>query len=203
MNIYGLNIETIRGRDFSWIEKDMPIRYEKGMRYRFYEDRLRCFGVAYLLKEVLGVSTEKDICILPSGKPVAPKFKEFSLSHSGDYCVIGISEEPIGVDIELMSPQNVHLAKDVYTKDEIAWMRLDELRRFHELWTLKESVMKSTGKGLVLEPNTFSTIPLINNDSILVEDKKWFGCCASNDKYSYSICMGKPVGNIKWVECSF
>lgn len=202
MKIYGLNIEKIKNMDFSWVKEDMPLRYEKAMKYRIDEDRLRSFGVALLLREIVGVKSEKDIIIEPNGKPVAKGYKCFNVSHSGAYSTLVVSDDPVGVDIEQISGSNLYLANSIYTKDELEWMNEDALKRFHVLWTLKESVMKATGLGFALEMSNFSAIPLINNEGIMVEEKRWFSNFDSNEEYAYSICMRKPIERIEWVEYS-
>ena len=59
MKIYGLNIEKIKNMDFSWVKEDMPLRYEKAMKYSIDADRQRSLGVALLLREIVGVKSEK------------------------------------------------------------------------------------------------------------------------------------------------
>ena len=203
MDVYGLNIKTIAENEFTWIKNNMPLRYEKAMNYRFLDDRLRCLGVAFLLKGILGISTEDNICIDANGKPYVKDNKCFNVSHSGDYCIIATADKPIGIDIEKMNSDNIALAESIYAKEELEWMMVDELSRFHKLWTLKESLMKATGKGLAVEPISINVMPFINNDGIIVNGVKWYAASATIKNYAFSCCTTHPIDRLNWIEYSF
>ena len=109
------------------------------------------------------------------GKPRLCKvqFKQtgilFNLSHSGDYLLIGImhsrfaySDILLGVDIERERKNtNIHTIISRYfsaseTADLLALPRQLQRQRFFDLWTLKESYIKATGKGLATRLSDFS-----------------------------------------------
>lgn len=79
---------------------------------------------------------------------------EFNLSHSHDYLLIGLSDQPIGVDVEheRASLEPMSLAQRFFADSEIAWLEsLPEsalLRGFYQLWVCKEAVIKAIGVGL-------------------------------------------------------
>lgn len=86
------------------------------------------------------------------GKPYLPlKDIHLNISHSGDYALIGVSQYPIGVDIEKIKPNRdfKRLAEMVLSEDERAWVfAQDTEQRFYHLWTLKEARLKCDGDGL-------------------------------------------------------
>ncbi len=102
-------------------------------------------GAGLLLAAKLDIHADKDLRFGPQGKPIAAAGKpEFSLSHSGDYVLLGVSDRLIGVDMEqkgrrvsdaLRNRVCLPLEKD-----------LDPLRVF----TRKECAMKLTGLGFTL-----------------------------------------------------
>lgn len=83
----------------------------------------------------------------------------FNISHSGEMVIIGISDQEIGVDIEKTRTFNDALINYVFN-DEDKLLAKELLTRsgpdeaFTELWTVKESIMKHSGKGIVLGPKS-------------------------------------------------
>ncbi|WP_077036081.1 4'-phosphopantetheinyl transferase superfamily protein, partial [Pelomonas sp. KK5] len=77
-----------------------------------------------------------------------------NISHSGDRFAAAWSPEPIGIDIELLRPRRdlLGLAAGVHGPAQCAELALlddaTRLRRFYELWTLKEATLKREGEGL-------------------------------------------------------
>ena len=101
------------------------------------------------------------VSIAEGGKPylVSEPGIHFSLSHSGDWAVCAISDHPVGVDIEWCDPNRRDIASRFFHKDEIRYLNsLPPYARtdaFYSLWTLKESFVKSTGRGLDLPLRSF------------------------------------------------
>ncbi|GAB2045687.1 hypothetical protein AGATL06_21850 [Agathobaculum sp. TL06] len=101
------------------------------------------------------------VSIAEGGKPylVSEPGIHFSLSHSGDWAVCAISDHPVGVDIEWCDPNRRDIASRFFHKEEIRYLNsLPPYARtdaFYSLWTLKESFVKSTGRGLDLPLRSF------------------------------------------------
>lgn len=108
------------------------------------------------------------------GKPFLQKFKNihFNISHSGDWIVCAINNKPIGIDIEQIKEINYNVAKSVFSKKEYSDLikknGKEKLEYFYSLWTLKESYIKSTGKGLSKTLDSFTVN--FNNQEIILED---------------------------------
>lgn len=105
----------------------------------------------------------------PHGKPhledagLADLQLEFNLSHSAGHVVAAVSEQPVGIDIEVLRPvSNLRtLAGKHFTELELE--RLDALEGdgapayFFRTWTRKEAVAKLTGLGLTAAVDTLET----------------------------------------------
>jgi 4'-phosphopantetheinyl transferase len=104
----------------------------------------------------------------PHGKPeLAPSAGEgpiqFSLSHSGDLCVIAISAQtPVGVDVEQVR-ERVHLERLVSTRLAAAEASVilglagkERRSAFYRVWTRKEAYLKAKGVGLSVELGSFT-----------------------------------------------
>lgn len=97
------------------------------------------------------------------GKPFVENFSDFhfNLSHSGEWVVCTTANFNVGIDIEKVSEiEALKLAKEFFSADEfydISNMNSDEqINCFFDLWTLKESYIKTIGKGLYTPLNSFS-----------------------------------------------
>lgn len=91
----------------------------------------------------------------PQGKPFLPGGPEFSISHSRGYVAVGLSEEPLGLDVELVRSYPEKLPQRIFSPEEISWFqqRFSTQVDFFTLWTLKESYYKYKGTGLRGFPN--------------------------------------------------
>jgi len=82
------------------------------------------------------------------GKPFVSGDWDFNLSHSGDVVACAITREGrIGIDVERHRDVDPQRFKRYFSTDELEWMG-DDARRFIELWTQKEAVIKASGVGL-------------------------------------------------------
>lgn len=113
-----------------------------------------------------GSFNDKDIVIrrTPAGKPFinnAPNF-HFSLSHAGQWLVCATSKQSVGIDIEYVLPLDVLQYREYLSIAEYYQLRelpaKEQLNRFYELWTLKESYLKQTGDGLSVRMDAFSVL---------------------------------------------
>jgi len=85
-------------------------------------------------------------------RPGAPL--RFSVSHSGDVALVALAARAVGVDVEAARRVRhvVALASRVFRPSEAAHVErapaAEQARRFLELWTAKEAVLKASGVGL-------------------------------------------------------
>lgn len=141
------------------------------------------------------------------GKPILlkPKGVYYNISHSGDWVVCAVDNNPIGIDVELIRKIDINnIARRFFSKNEYIDLlnrENDSLRYFYILWTLKESYIKAIGKGLTIPLDSFSFI--IKNDYVkMIENNNeinYFKYYEIDQKHIVSICASNIV-NRKNVE---
>ena len=77
----------------------------------------------------------------------------FSLSHSGEYVLLAVSDSEIGADIQLRIRKDYeHMAKHFMTQTEYElWCKQlpgKQRELFYQIWTGKEAYLKLTGEGM-------------------------------------------------------
>ncbi|MEV6734938.1 4'-phosphopantetheinyl transferase superfamily protein [Streptomyces sp. NPDC051364] len=137
-------------------------------------DRIRFTAAHVALRAVLGsylavpptevryAREECPCCGAPHGRPALHGFPEdlhFSLSHRSDLVLIGVSQAPIGVDVELVSDiqESDELALMLHPDEQAEAQALNPVRRpraVARLWTRKEAYLKGLGTGLGRDPAT-------------------------------------------------
>ena len=118
-----------------------------------------------LIAEAWNLDTTK-LSILPDskGKLYAEGHPHIhlSISHSGGTIAVAVSDEPIGIDAEEIRPLKLKLASRFCLDEEIEYIfghmpteeelcstgEGDTLKRFLEIWTLKEAYFKCIGTGI-------------------------------------------------------
>lgn len=107
----------------------------------------QAFAAGALLYGILGVFRDDNIIVSPEGKPSLSVGKPcFSLSHGGDYTVLATDESGIGADIEKIREVNPAISKRFFTPEEAKYASDD--KKFFEIWTRKESIVKADGGGI-------------------------------------------------------
>lgn len=191
--VYALHTETVRRADRKFLEKRMPERMKRAARFRFERDRLLCAGAGLLMLEVLGIPDESVLTYGPCGKPSAPGYPGFSLSHSGEWVILAAGPDPVGADLEKPDSAHLQVADRVFTPAEREWMSRDPVRRFFQLWTWKESVMKAVGLGMNLDPASFDVMAFTRDEPIRLNGKRWYAAAGQLEDYAYSVCAECPV----------
>lgn len=177
--------------------------YEKMMRYRREEDRLRSFASSLLLQKA---AQGRSIYYNEEGKPLVEGLF-FNLSHSGNYAVLAEANSSVGVDIEeMVTPGD--WVREALTAQEYEWMLLgkderDQQERFYRLWTRKESLVKCDGHGFSLSPGEISTMPVVESRLIDYSGKTYGICSHSFCGYMLSVALqGKQplpiMRNLSW-----
>lgn len=200
MQIYAISTDTVRQLDWPLLLRHMPERIKKAESYRFERDRLLCAGGGLLMRQVVGIRDESALRCGQYGKPFAPGYAHFNLSHSGEWCVMAKWESEVGVDIEKTDECHLDVAPVVFTPRELNWMDENPVERFCQLWTWKESLMKATGRGLSLEPGTFDVLPFAEHRPLTLNGRLWYAAAGGIPGYRYSACASSPIGCLEWKE---
>ncbi len=163
-------------------------------------NRLTLFGrvlLGYILNKNYGIESF-SYRYGENGKPYLENSDVyFNISHSGNMVLCSISEYETGCDIEKIKDYNPKIAKRFFTEKETNLLENKDTEDyiFARLWTLKESILKKSGRGISggLDTYCFSDYA----------DKEVFsahGCnflCYPHGEYMISVCSAdkpqKPV----------
>ncbi len=106
---------------------------------------------------------KKDIVfsVTNQGKPFCKSHPEiyFSLSHSGDFLTLAVSDKEVGIDIEKPREAKENLVRRVCAENEIKKIYSSEKPNivFTEIWTKKEAYLKALGTGIDRELSSIDT----------------------------------------------
>ncbi|MDQ3101821.1 MAG: 4'-phosphopantetheinyl transferase superfamily protein [Bacteroidota bacterium] len=153
---------------------------ERAARFRFPIDRERYIIGHGLLRKLLSRYTGIDPIEIRTirgkfGKPYLPdRSIEFNLSDTKDAVLIAFARHEIGADLETMNRMVDHLkvAEHYFTPNEIDSIKSagDHKRRFLELWTRKEAVLKASGVGIMDDLRVLEVHAELNHCTITNED---------------------------------
>jgi 4'-phosphopantetheinyl transferase len=153
-------LEALRPRLDAYERMLDPVEAARAARFRFTHDRERFILGHGALREALGEALGANPAALrfargSYGKPMVEGVPlRFNFSDTKDAVLIGISgAHEIGVDLETMARTVDHdaVSSHYFTPEEDAAIRAsgDRKRRFLELWTRKEAVLKASGVGIM------------------------------------------------------
>jgi 4'-phosphopantetheinyl transferase len=111
----------------------------------------------------------------------------FNISHTRNALAVGVSDEPIGVDIERIREVDLNIAKRVFTENELSYVYEEESGkdlRFFNIWTKKEAVAKRAGKGLSMNFKSFD---------VLSDGPSKHLSAFRIDNYMISVCSNKKL----------
>src|SRR5450631_525772 len=154
-----------------------------GERFRFDDDRNRYItgrrSLRFLLSNYLSLDPLEIRIVAEKGqKPFIenPGFQiRFNISHSGQWVVVALAQDELGIDIEEINPSFDYsdLLREHFSLAEQQFITTAKLpaSAFYFLWTRKEAVMKAEGIGLYENLKTVPVLdqPLSNGGCI----KKW------------------------------
>lgn len=137
-----------------------PERRAEAERIRPEQDRLHCIAAGLLLRRVLGVTSDDELCRNEFGKRELVRGGPcFNLSHGGYFAVLAVCSAPVGIDIEPVGEREPIIPRRFLQPDELAWLEEEPTpERFAWLWTRLESALKADGRGFALEKREFSVL---------------------------------------------
>ena len=108
-----------------------------------------------ILSQKLDVSPEFLVFeITEQGRPFIEHIEkiDFNMSHSGNWLAMIVSEDVVGIDIQICQPKRnlLGIAKQYFLPQEYEALlkEKDPSALFYQLWTLKEACVKATGEGI-------------------------------------------------------
>lgn len=98
----------------------------------------------------------RPVVLTPAGAP------RVNLSHCPGLLAVGVCDAVLGVDVERAAERRPGLVRRFFHPDEAAWVEDGGAgsfwRRFTDIWTLKEAVIKAHGAGLAVPLPSFSVV---------------------------------------------
>lgn len=182
IHTYYIDVTQFEDKDLFQEKRSLlsPCRQQKIARIKPERDKCRSLGAGLALDHALQVYglRERDMEYVFGewGKPFFQAYPviHFSLSHSGAYAVCSIGEVPVGNDIEQVREGRLKVAERFFTEQELEFLHAvqDEeeiTQRMFRIWTMKESFLKVTGRGMTLSLKDFSVIVDARTDTARVE----------------------------------
>ncbi|MBQ6876930.1 MAG: 4'-phosphopantetheinyl transferase superfamily protein [Oscillospiraceae bacterium] len=148
-------------------------RKEKAERIINKNEALLSAVSGLMIKKVLGITDDDLIFYNEHGKPFLKKGPFFNVSHSRRYAVLAVSEDEIGIDVEMHQNPNERLMERCFTEDEKAFAKLST-EKFLRIWTAKEAVLKFLGTGFSFSSKNFSVLPLSEEHEIKGRKMRFF-----------------------------
>jgi len=153
----------------------------RAMRFVDARDRERFAKARWSLRNILAryLTISPENIVFSYGTHGKPSLKnsavQFNLSHAGDYGLLAIARDAVGVDIEIVRTNRdfLALAERFFAPQEYAaLLALPAKKRmsaFYRCWTRKEAFIKATGDGLSLSLAKFEVIidDVNGTDSVL------------------------------------
>ncbi len=140
-----------------WLVGYEKVRYNKitnEKRKTEYLAGIIAAKIMYASIELLDEYTDIEIKKTPKGQPYfynrITKEKsnwKLSISHSHDFAIAAVSEQPIGVDIEKIEERKESFYREAFTPKEQQNITND-MKKGTTYWTAKEAVSKALGEGL-------------------------------------------------------
>ena len=119
----------------------------------------------HMLCEYTGIAPQKlAFARGPHGKPFLRDYEHlhFNLSHSGIFVACALSPAPVGIDVQMLTPPRLNVAKRFFTDNEYNYiLEENSAIRFCRVWTMKESYVKYLGSGISATPlHSFDALKL-------------------------------------------
>ena len=175
-------------------EKCSEQRLEKAMSFKRLSDRIiSCTAfvlLRYALSEKYGYDKMPYFYFNSHGKPLLTSCSvQFSLSHSGEFAAVSVSDSAIGADIQQDITNEYDIAEMICSPREKAL--LDGGTDLTRIWAVKESFFKCIGTGLPERLETYDVC--ISAADSFTSEGKVFTITRLNNAY-LSVCSDKKTG---------
>ena len=176
VKIYGCNVGMQwEAKTFHDLLSSMPVFLQKKiLAYAGWKDRQsRLAGkslLSWLLKEI-GEDELIDLTKLKFSSHNKPYFEggiEFSIAHSNDIVICGISKKILGVDVEEVRMVDVKDYLEYFHPFDIDIIKnsIDPLQSFYRLWTRREALAKALGSGV-----EFTAMVVLDQENCFIEGR--------------------------------
>ncbi len=180
-----------------------PYRQQKVALLKNRKDKNRSLGAGIALDHALETYGLKErgmeYEIGEWGRPTLKYYPGiyFSLSHSGDYAICSIGEQQVGNDIEFIKEGRLKVADRFFCEEEKEWVyaaknEQEIEKRMFRIWTIKESFLKVTGRGMSLPLQDFTVLMEEENRRIKIRqtvEAKYFHVREYDDIAGYRVAL--------------
>lgn len=205
---------------FAHLNKIEKKRRQKILAGTNEKARLRSLTAGSLLHDVLcgelGLLAKNqpafEFAYEKEGKPYLVRYPKlhFNLSHSGDYVCCAVGSTPVGIDIQKITKVKEGLARRFFTdKDNrnlASCSKEDREKLFFRMWSIKESYMKLTGRGMAKGLNTFEIDwqrnLILEKSTDMSEAAAYFQEYGSLSQYCFCVCTKVKPQKVVWRESS-
>ena len=126
-----------------------------------------------------------DYSINQYGKPLSDS-AFFNISHSNGIVIFTKTNlGPIGIDIEQIRPVSKELITGITTNEELQSINSPE--DFFKLWTCKESLLKSNGRGIIRNLKSVPALPY--NGTKIYNQVYYFSQVIKNSDYIIAVTI--------------
>ncbi|MEN0053847.1 MAG: 4'-phosphopantetheinyl transferase superfamily protein [Mucilaginibacter sp.] len=135
-----------------------PAEIARAVSYHQEADRSRFMKSRALVKLLIADYLDLDVAdvVITTGTTQKPdiescsKTLQYNISHSGDLTLAAIAYSAVGVDVEKVDPdyQYEDVFNICFNRREIDFIGDTGYVGFYKLWTMKEAIVKFTGKGI-------------------------------------------------------
>lgn len=173
--------------DESTLNSFPKARIEKINKLKKQSDKILSYGAGVLINKYVLKGDKSTYYTGENGKPYSTTGDFFSVSHSGNYIALAVSDKEVGCDIQISNEREyLKIAKFVFHKNEIELLNStdDKKATFFEIWTKKEAFLKLLGTGFQRKATDID----LSQDIYKENDKNYFFANWKKDEYFISVC---------------
>ncbi|NEQ54857.1 MAG: 4'-phosphopantetheinyl transferase superfamily protein [Leptolyngbya sp. SIO3F4] len=174
--------------------------------FLFIEDKIRMLAARILLKSMLENfwSTPLDVKALKkdeNGKPSLKGLKGLGISHSSEMVAVVIAENNlVGIDLQKvgeMTMNDFDFELNSIEKKNFSALNIEAKKKFlYDTWTMKESVVKADGIGLMgikhVKLDRINKVAYYNNKQWYFRKTPYFL------NYSVALCSDNTSYDVMW-----
>lgn len=187
-------------------KKILLMKMESGRLRSLTAGSLLYFALCEQMGDVEKKSPSFSVGYGQNGKPYLRDYPDlhFNLSHSGSYVCCALGDTPVGVDIQKITDVKKGIAERFFTEEDnqkfYECSEKESKELFFRMWSIKESFIKLTGKGIAGGLDTFEID--WEKNLILGREKKeplaHFMAYNNLMGYSACVCSWAPMGDVVW-----
>ncbi|WDF57317.1 4'-phosphopantetheinyl transferase family protein [Mucilaginibacter sp. KACC 22063] len=176
-SVYYYHLKEFPDDQFNdYLELLPPSYWPYILKYRDFKDKKRKLLARLMVLYALRMDHAEHLInkwtVSSLGKPHIPGWKNFCISHSGNWVILICSNNLIGIDVEVV---DIKLYTDIVVllhKDEQEYINNaeDKATAFCKIWTRKEAVLKAIGTGLIDQLDVFSCV----QQEVTYQEKAWY-----------------------------